>query len=127
MSVYYWNGVDEVPLDVEDVVVNDGIEKIPDFTFASRSLMTSISLPDSLTTIGNYAFCDCDSLETIALPKNLTGIGDGALCFSGGLKSISVDSSNKKFSSRNGILYNKSLVLLARSFNVSILALEISA
>lgn len=107
VSIYHWNGTDEVPLDVEEVIVDSGVTQISDFAFSSRLELTSISLPDSLTKIGRYAFNDCDKLTTITIPKNVSSIGDGALCFCNNLKSISVDSANSTFSSVGGVLYSK--------------------
>ena len=106
MSIYYWNGVDEVPLDVEEVIVDDGVTEIYDFAFSSRTEMTSISLPESLEIIGKYVFNDCDSLTTITIPKNVSQIGEGSLCFCNNLENISVESGNSYFSSSHGILYD---------------------
>ena len=106
MSIYYWNGVDEVPLDVEEVIVDDGVTEIYDFAFSSRTEMTSISLPESLEIIGMYVFNDCDSLKTITIPKNVSQIGEGSLCFCNNLESITVEAGNSYFSSSHGILYD---------------------
>ncbi len=49
--------------------------------FSNFHMLTSITLPATLTTIGNLAFSGCTSLALISLPANLEAIGDSA--FSG--------------------------------------------
>ena len=69
---------------------NDGIgviefwgtlKTIRDNMFKDNTLLTSITIPDSVTSIGNNAFSGCSSLTHITLPNNVTSIGNNA--FSG--------------------------------------------
>ena len=62
-------------------------------TFYDCRLLTSISLPNSLTSIGTSAFQNCYSLTSISLPNSLTSIGGNAFynCYS--LTSISLPNS----------------------------------
>ncbi|MCM1367626.1 MAG: leucine-rich repeat protein [Roseburia sp.] len=66
-----------------------------------------LTIPDSATGIGNSAFSDCSSLTSITIPNNVTDIGDTAFLNCESLTSISVDTNNPKYSSHDGILYNK--------------------
>lgn len=43
----------------------------------SMNLLTSVSIPDSVTTIGNYAF-DADLLTTLTIPASVTTLGNNA-------------------------------------------------
>lgn len=106
-GAYIWDGISEVPQDVVDVVIAEGVIAIPDCTFATRKHLQSVTLPSSLTTIGNFAFVDCDALVAIYIPDNVVFIGLGAFSFCAGLQSIKVSSTNPNYSSQNGILYNK--------------------
>lgn len=106
-STYYWDGVSEVPQDVVKVVINSGVESVPDFAFASRHFLESVKFPSSLTTIGNFAFVDCDSLSAVTIVSSVTTIGAGAFSCSSGLQTIRVSSGNASFSAQNGVLYDK--------------------
>lgn len=63
---------------IENVVVLDGVEKIPDYTFYRCSSLKSVSLPSSVTEINKYAFQWCSSLESFVLPDHLTTLGSYA-------------------------------------------------
>lgn len=95
--------------------------------------LRSVKLPSKLTTIRNSAFCWCDNLSSAALPSGVTKIE--AWAFAGTslktvtvpasvktigenafgaytLTKISVSSSSKNYSSKDGILFNKSKTTL---------------
>ncbi len=61
----------------------------------------------SVTSIGVHAFTDCSNLTSITLPNSVTSIG--ALAFSGAsnLTKIQVADGNLKYSSSDGVLFNK--------------------
>jgi len=44
----------------------------------SKTSLTTIILPNSVTTVGVYAFSNCKGLTGINLPNSVTSIGDGA-------------------------------------------------
>lgn len=64
------------------------VQEIADAAFASCDLLTSLSLPDSLTTIGSDAFALCTSLKAIELSSNLQSLGSGAFSQCRALTSI---------------------------------------
>ena len=60
--------------------------------YLDGELLTSISIPDSVTSIGNGVFDGCTSLTSITIPNSVTSIGQGAfMCPS--LVSISIPDS----------------------------------
>ncbi len=87
---------------------------IPDFAFAGKASLTTVTLPatvthigqsafsgctslvtiilPAITDIGQFAFADCHSLTSISLPSSLTDIGEAAFANSG-LTSITIPSS----------------------------------
>jgi hypothetical protein len=65
-----------------------------------------------LSSIGNYAFSECSSLTSINLPANVTHIGYYAFVGCSSLPAIEVNSANKDYSSRDGVLFNKALTEL---------------
>lgn len=104
---------------------------IDDCAFANCYHLKKVSLPNNITTIGEFSFYNCKSLIEIKMPENCFFIGNrafmgclnllnfiisdnieyiGDLTFYGclNLASIYVSKANKKYSSQDGVLYNKS-------------------
>lgn len=122
---------------VKSIVIGDGITKIHNQEFSGYESVTSVSIADSVKEICYDSFRYCSSLKKIKLPKNLEIIGHDAFnnCtsleeitipasvyfidrvpFRGSenIKSYNVDSSNKNFTSVNGVLYNKQKTTIVR-------------
>ncbi len=76
-----------------------------------RSILTSITLPDTLTTIGISAFME-SSLQSLTLPKNVSEIGNGALIAMKELTAFSVDPENPYFCSVDGVLHTADMTTL---------------
>lgn len=73
---------------------------------------TSLEIPENIegkavTNIGISAFSGCSSLTKITIPNGVTNIEAGAFSSCSSLTEINVDSNNKKYSSEDGVLYNK--------------------
>ena len=66
-----------------------------------------IEIPNSVTTIEDYAFEDCSSLTSVTIPNSVTSIGEQAFYGCSSLTSINVDAYNSKYSSADGVLFNK--------------------
>ena len=77
-------------------------------TIVYKATLTSIKLPVNLKSIGGSAFYYCYGLTgTLTIPASLTSIGSYALYGCTGLSAYSVDATNTRYSSSNGILLNK--------------------
>lgn len=63
------------PFKMSDIVFNDNITSIGEYTFNNCSKLALTTLPDSLTSIGNFAFAYCSNLALTSLPPGLTHIG----------------------------------------------------
>jgi hypothetical protein len=89
--------------------VNDqGDVSILRYTGAEEALVVPETIDGlTVTEIMQSAFADCYALTDLTLPKTLSGID--VLAFYGirSLLNINIDSSNEKFTSENGILFNK--------------------
>ena len=78
------------------------------YAFYGCSSLTSITIPNGVTSIRERAFFGCSNLTSIKIPPSVTSISGGA--FSGNpLLKINVDSTNSKYASSEGVLFNKKM------------------
>ena len=92
---YYDNGVwycYYIPTSLRKVTITDA-NSIPDSAFRNCSMLTSITIPDSVTSIGDWAFAGCRPLASIAIPTSVTSIGERAFYGCNSLKSITIPDS----------------------------------
>ena len=78
-----------VPAEVDGLPVRE----IADDAFWGLSVITTVTLPDSIEVIGEYAFASCDDLRTIHLGSGLTTIKDEAFYSCVSLSSIDLPDS----------------------------------
>ena len=88
-------------------IIPDGVASIGRSAFSGCSGLTSVTIPDSVTSIGSYAFNGCSGLTSVTIGNGVTKIGYSAFSGCSGLASITVSLDNPKYSSQDGILYNK--------------------
>ena len=116
--------------EVKDLVIPNSVTSIGDYTFSGCSSLTSVTIPNSVTSIGwdafsgcssltsvtignsvtsigGYTFAYCSSLTSITIPNSVTSIGEEAFASCSSLTSINVDAYNSKYSSADGVLFNK--------------------
>jgi hypothetical protein len=74
-------------------IYNEAPTSIQDYTFEGCTLLTSITIPESVTYIGEGAFADCTSLTSISIPDSVTEIGDYAISYCSSLSSIIIPDS----------------------------------
>lgn len=75
---------------VTSVTIPDSVTSIPDYAFGFCSQLTNISIPNSVTFIGFSAFNSCTSLKSITLPSSLSTIQSYAFYNCGNLKTIRI-------------------------------------
>ena len=61
--------------------------------FSGCSVLTSLTLPSSVTSIGEYAFRGCSGLTSLTIPSSVTRIGSSAFLDCSGLTSLTIPSS----------------------------------
>lgn len=76
--------------EIEQVIVEEGVESIGNRAFLGCSKLTSVKLPSTLTGIGNNAFASCTALEEIYLPNSLNSFGTYVFDGCSSLKSIRI-------------------------------------
>ncbi|MDD6645786.1 MAG: leucine-rich repeat protein [Oscillospiraceae bacterium] len=92
----------------KNVVIENGVTNIGNYAFTEFKKLTSVTIPDSVTSIGYDSFSYCKSLTSFTIPKSVTSIEDSSFDSCTSLAKIEVDKNNKNYSSKNGVLYNKS-------------------
>lgn len=96
------------------VTIPSTVKYIGEFSFYECVKLSTIELPEGVTSIGDCAFYGCESLLDITIPKNVTYIGVPAFSSCFNLQNIFVDPENKKYTSVDGILFNKDKSVLIR-------------
>jgi hypothetical protein len=116
------------------VTIPSGITKLPVGTFGGCEELTSVDLPAGITEIGGGAFNNCKKLSSVTLPANLERLANSVFARSGlesihipgkvtqigtqvfyeceKLAVIHVDNTNSKYSSDDGVLFNKAKTTL---------------
>lgn len=61
--------------EIYNLVVDEGITSIGDYSFYDCTNLKSVSFPDGLISIGNNAFSKCISLEEVEFPSTLEYLG----------------------------------------------------
>ena len=67
----------------------------------------AVTIPGSVTGIDRNAFLDCSSLTSVTIPDSVTSIGHGAFQRCSSLTSIEAGKGNTKYTSEDGVLFNK--------------------
>ena len=78
---------------IKNVIINNGVTSIGNYTFSDCRSLTNITIPNSVTSIGVDAFYYCTSLTNITIPNSVTSIGGKAFVFCRSLTSITISDS----------------------------------
>ncbi|MFR8012291.1 MAG: leucine-rich repeat protein [Clostridia bacterium] len=68
----------DIPVNIEKVVISEGITSIGDYAFLQCKFLTDITIPNSVQKIGKGAFLLCTKLRNITLPSGIDSIPDYA-------------------------------------------------
>ena len=74
--------------DRDDGFIYTSNDKLGDFAFCGCSVLTSLTIPSSVTEIGWVAFRGCSGLTSFTIPSSVTSIGGFAFNDCSGLTSI---------------------------------------
>lgn len=78
---------------IKDEVEGYAVQTIGSYAFQSKSELTKVTMPDSITSIEDGAFSWCEKLLEIQLSNNLSNIGADAFYFTTTLTSITIPNS----------------------------------
>lgn len=78
LILYKESSKDENFANITEIIIDEGVEKIPNFEFQDFLNLKKVVFPTSLKEIGHKAFSGCQSLVRLNLPPNLERIGMGA-------------------------------------------------
>jgi hypothetical protein len=97
---------------VTSVTIPDSITNLGSFAFSHCTKLTSITVPDRVGYVGDQAFGFCTSLTNAVLGSNVMSVGNYVFRACTNLPAISVNELNPKFSSLDGVFFNKSRTVL---------------
>ena len=75
------------------VTLPDSVKSIGRYAFYGCAGLTSVTIPDSVTSIGSYAFADCTGLASVTIGNSVESIGDYAFYGCAGLTSVTIGNS----------------------------------
>ena len=99
--------------ELQSIEIPNSVTTMGAYAFKSCTSLSLINIPDSITKIGYQAFDSCCALDTVKIGKNATSLSD-IFKDCNKLTNITVDECNEKFSSENGVLYNKNKSVLIK-------------
>ena len=91
-----------------DFTIEDGVLK--NYSGSDET----VTIPSDVTSISSSAFSSASSVKKIVIPSSVTSINTWAFDFCSSLEEFSVNSSNQKYASSSGILFNKDYTELIR-------------
>jgi len=94
------------------IIIPSSVISIGDNAFKFSTGLTGIIIPAGVTSIGSYTFYCCTGLTGVSLPASVTSIGSHAFDSCTSLTAITVDLPNAKYSSVDGVLYDKKQTML---------------
>ena len=78
---------------VTDLTIPDSVTSIGYSAFYGCTGLTSVTIPDSVTSIGDNAFDGCSSLTSVTIPDSVTSIGYSAFDGCSSLTSVTIGNS----------------------------------
>ena len=75
------------------VTIPESVTSIGNGAFSGCTGLSSVTIPNSVTSIGNSTFWNCSSLTSVTIPESVTSISNYAFCNCSSLTSITIPES----------------------------------
>lgn len=98
---------DSTSITIPEMIAGSPVEILGEDAFYQCKNASSIILPQTLTTLDGSPFYRCYSLQQIIIPRNVKTIEVNPFFRCSSLEMVFVDPQNDKFSSVDGVLFNK--------------------
>ncbi|MBQ0083909.1 MAG: leucine-rich repeat protein [Clostridiales bacterium] len=83
--------------DITELIIEDGVTYLGNFSFIGCSGLTKVVLPDSIETVGTYLFQECTNLSDVTLSANLKMISNCMFYKCAALKSLTIPNKVETF------------------------------
>ena len=87
--------------------ISYGATSIKAYAFYKCSIITDITIPNSVKVIADNAFVSCSGLTGVIIPGSVTSIGRASFDTCNNLTMFNVDESNTVYKSIDGVLFSK--------------------
>ncbi len=85
----------------------NSVTTIRQYSFKNNNYLKTIILSESLENLENYSFYDCVNLKKVSINSNITQLSSSIFYGCYNLENISVGDVNERYTSDNGIVFNK--------------------
>lgn len=93
--------------EVKQIVIDDNVNRIGSYTFFNCTNVVKVSIGENVKHIGNRAFFGC-GMKEVFIPSSVKNIGVNPFQEASNLQKIEVDSNNTFYTTKAGVLYDKS-------------------
>ncbi len=97
---------------LKSIDIPNNVTSIGYSAFKGCVSLTDISIPNNVTSIQREVFYGCSGLTSITIPNSVTSIEDNAFYGCTGLTSFITSEENTKYSTIDGVLFNKEKTIL---------------
>lgn len=80
---------------IKEVVISGNASGVGNWAFRGCSILTKVTLPDTITTIAQQSFQNCSALKEIHIPEGVTSIGNYAFSNCTSIEKLSLPDSVK--------------------------------
>ncbi len=106
-DIYPWRDYESRNTKIKEAVVEEGVTNIPDYTFKELQELEKVVFPESLLKIGSKVFESTFMISEVNIPSNVYEIAFNAFYGNYCINAVNVDPLNKYYSSKNGVLFDK--------------------